>query len=268
MKPNQTDIRMLDKRLRRFVLVPGCLCFLLIGLDVIAQAQSLTAKEIVRKADERMRGTSSYAEMTMEIIRPEWKRTMSMKTWSKGSDYALIYIVAPAKDKGTVSLKIGNEMWNWLPSIERSIKVSPSMMMQSWMGSDFTNDDLIRQSSVVDDYEHKLLGEEKLANIDCYKIELTAKPEAPVVWGKFVTWISKNEFNQLKAEYYDEEGILVSVMTGYDLKTLGGRLLPARWEMVPAAKNGNKTVMTYNKIDFNVAIDDSFFSKQNMNRVR
>src|SRR5688572_33433290 len=119
--------------------------------STISLAQQPSAKEIVQKADERMRGSSNYAELTMQIVRPEWKRTMSMKSWAKGTDYALVYIVSPVKDKGTVSLKIGNEMWNWLPSIDRSIKVSPSMMMQSWMGSDFTNDDLIRQSSIVED---------------------------------------------------------------------------------------------------------------------
>lgn len=231
-------------------------------------AQSLTARGIIKQADERMRGNSSYAELTMEIIRPEWKRTMSMKSWAKGTDYALVYIVSPVKDKGTVSLKIGNEMWNWLPTIERSIKVSPSMMMQSWMGSDFTNDDLIRQSSIVQDYNHTLLGDEKFQNSHCYKVELIPKPDAPVVWGKIVTWIAKENYNQLKAEYYDEDGSLINTMTGYDLKTLDGRLLPTRWEMVPAGKPGNKTVMTYNKIDFNVGLDDSFFSKQNMNRVR
>lgn len=231
-------------------------------------AQSLTAKEIIRKADERMRGKSNFAQLSMEIIRPEWKRTMSMKSWSKGTEYALVYVVSPAKDKGTVSLKIGNEMWNWLPSIERSIKVSPSMMMQSWMGSDFTNDDLIRQSSIVEDYEHRIVGEEKLENFDCYKLELIPKPEAPVVWGKILTWVTKKEFNQLKVEYYDEDGELINVMTGSDLKTLDGRLLPTRWEMVPADKTGHKTVMTYTDIDFNVELSDDFFSKQNMNRVR
>lgn len=244
---------------------------LLLALLVIsfaAPAQQLSAKEIVRRADERMRGESSYAELSMEIIRPEWKRTMSMKSWSKGTEYALVYVMAPAKDKGTVSLKIGNEMWNWLPTIERSIKVSPSMMMQSWMGSDFTNDDLIRQSSIVNDYEHTILGEEKLQNIDSYKIQLTPKPDAPVVWGKIVTWISKKNYNQLKVEYYDEDENLVNVMTGYDLRNLGGRLLPTRWEMVPADEPGKKTVMTYTNLNFNVDLADSFFSKQNMNRVR
>ena len=230
--------------------------------------QTLTAKQIIQKADDRLRGNSSYAEIAMDIIRPEWKRTMRMKSWAKGTDYALVYIASPAKDKGTVSLKIGNEMWNWLPSIERSIKVSPSMMMQSWMGSDFTNDDLIRQSSIVEDYEHQLLGEEKLEGTDCYKIQLIPNPEAPVVWGKIITWITKKEFNQLKVEYYDEDGTLINVMTGSDLKTLDGRLLPTRWEMIPADKNGHRTVMTYTNIDFDVKLDENFFSKQNMNRVR
>jgi outer membrane lipoprotein-sorting protein len=231
-------------------------------------AQGLSATEIVRQADERMRGNSNYAELSMEIIRPEWKRTMSMKSWAKGTEYALVYIASPAKDKGTVSLKIGNEMWNWLPSIERSIKVSPSMMMQSWMGSDFTNDDLIRQSSIVEDYQHTLLGEENFLSTPCYKIQLIPKPEAPVVWGKIIAWITKAEYNQLKVEYYDEDGSLINVMTGYDLKTLDGRLLPTRWEMVPADKPGNKTVMIYTNLDFNIKLDDNFFSKQNMNRVR
>lgn len=233
-----------------------------------ACAQSLTATEIVQKADEQLRGSSSYAEMTMEIIRPTWTRTMSLKSWAKGTKYALVYVTAPAKDRGTVSLKIGNEMWNWLPSIERSIKVSPSMMMQSWMGSDFTNDDLIRQSSVVDDYEHELLGEETLQGKQCYKVQLIPKPEAPVVWGKVILWISNDNYNQLKVEYYDEDDFLVNVMTGYEIKNVGDRVLPTRWEMVPADKQGHKTVMTYNNIDFNIEIADSFFSKANMSRVR
>jgi outer membrane lipoprotein-sorting protein len=233
-----------------------------------SRGQSVNAKEIVKKADERLRGTSNYSELTMEIIRPEWKRSMAMKSWSKGNDYALVYILSPAKDKGTVSLKLGNEMWNWLPSIERSIKVSPSMMMQSWMGSDFTNDDLIKQSSIVNDYTHSILGEEKFQNIECYKIQLIPKPDAPVVWGKIITWISKENNNQLKVEYYDEDGTLINVMTGYDLKTMDGRLIPTRWEMVPADEQLHKTVMTYKTIDFIVKLDDSFFSKQNMKRVR
>lgn len=235
----------------------------------VAKAQSdPQATELVKIADERMRGLSNYTEMTMEIVRPDWTRTMSMKSWAKGKDYALVYILSPAKDKGTVSLKIKNEMWNWLPSIERSIKVSPSMMMQSWMGSDFTNDDLINQSSIVEDYEHRIVGEEEFQGIDTYIIELMPKPDAPVVWGKILMWISKDLNNQLKVEYFDEDQELVNVMTGYDLKELDGRRMPTRWEMVPVGEKGKKTVLTYNTIDFDIDIDESFFSRQNMNRVR
>lgn len=109
----------------------------------VAHAQDIT--EIIKKADEKFRGTSSQGEMTMIIQRPTWSREVSMKNWTLGNDYSMIYITAPAKEKGQVFLKRHNEMWNWVPSIERMIKIPPSMMMQSWMGSDFTNDDLVRE---------------------------------------------------------------------------------------------------------------------------
>jgi len=137
-----------------------------------AQSQTLSAKEIVKKADDKMRGLTSQGEMTMTIMRPSWSRTVTMKSWQKGSDYALVLITSPAKDKGQVFLKIKTEMWNWVPSIEKMIKIPPSMMMQSWMGSDFTNDDLVRESSLVKDYTHKLLGKEVVREKMCYKIEL------------------------------------------------------------------------------------------------
>jgi len=126
-------------------------------------------KEIIRISDEKFRGTSSEGEMTMIIQRPTWSREVSMKNWSLGTEYSLIYITAPAKEKGQVFLKRDKEMWNWVPNIERMIKIPPSMMMQSWMGSDFTNDDLVRESSIVKDYTHKLLGEEIVDGYNCYK---------------------------------------------------------------------------------------------------
>jgi outer membrane lipoprotein-sorting protein len=125
------------------------------------------AKEIVQKSDQLMRSNSSYSELIMKIVKPDWSRTVSMKAWALEPDYALMYITAPARDKGSVTLKRKNEVWNWLPSAQRVIKIPPSMMLQSWMGSDFTNDDLVRQSSIVDDYEHKIAGEEK---VDGYEL--------------------------------------------------------------------------------------------------
>jgi outer membrane lipoprotein-sorting protein len=233
---------------------------------IIITAQD--AKEIVRKSDQLMRSNSSYSEMEMTIVKPGWSRTVSMKAWALEPDYALMYVTAPARDKGSVTLKRKNEVWNWLPSAQRVIKIPPSMMLQSWMGSDFTNDDLVRQSSIVEDYNHKLVGEEKIDGYECYKIEMIPKPEAGVVWGKILVWISKEKFLQVKSEFYDEDGFLVKTFKGSNEKKMGGRDILTRWEMIPEDKPGNKTILEYKDIKFNYKVDVSFFSEQNMKRVR
>jgi outer membrane lipoprotein-sorting protein len=226
------------------------------------------AKEIVEKANELIRAKSSYSEITMEVIKPDWSREMRMKIWSLEPDYGLVLITEPAKEKGMVTLKRKKEVWNWVPSVNRVIKLPPSMMLQSWMGSDFTNDDLVRQSSIVEDYTHAMAGEEAMEGYDCYKIELTPKPEAGVVWGQIITWISKKGYLQLRADYYDEDMELIKSMIGSDVKVMGGRTIPCHWEMVPLDKPGQKTVMDYLEIEFNIDISESYFSQQNMKRVR
>ena len=227
----------------------------------------LNAKEIIQKADEKMRGKTSFGEMKMTIVRPTWSREVTMKSWSKGEELALILITAPARDKGAAFLKRHQEIWNWQPSIDRAIKLPPSMMMQSWMGSDFTNDDLVKESSVINDYAHKLIGSEKIGDRDCYKIELKPKEDAAVVWGKVLSWIDKKDFLQMKVEFYDEEGYLVNTMYGKQIKTLGGKLLTSVLEVVPADEPGNKTIVEYLRMEFDKPIDDAFFSLQNMKRV-
>ena len=226
------------------------------------------ATEIVRMADEKFRGESSRGVTTMIIERPSWSREISMKNWSLGDEYSMIYITAPAKEKGQVFLKRKSEMWNWVPTIERMIKIPPSMMMQSWMGSDFTNDDLVRESSIVKDYDQVLTGEETLRDYECHKIELTPHPEASVVWGKIIMWISKNEYHWLKAEFYDEDGELVNTEILSEIKLMDDREMPTRMEMIPADKKGHKTILIFDEIEFNVDLDESFFSQQNMRRIR
>jgi outer membrane lipoprotein-sorting protein len=226
------------------------------------------ATEIVKKADELMKAKSSYSDITMKIVKPDWSREMGMKVWALEPDYAMIYITEPARDKGTVTLKRKTEVWNWLPSAQKVIKIPPSMMLQSWMGSDFTNDDLVKESSVIKDYTHKILGEEKIDDMDCYKIQLTPKPDAGVVWGKIIAWIAKDTYLEPKVEYYDEDGFMVKQFIGSNLQRMDGRNIFTHWEMVPEDKPGNKTIMDYNKIQFNIKTDESFFSEQNMKRVR
>ena len=226
------------------------------------------ATEIIKKADELMRANSSYSEIRMTIEKPDWSRTIGMKAWALEPDYAVMYITEPARDKGTVTLKRFNEVWNWLPSAQKVIKIPPSMMLQSWMGSDFTNDDLVKASSIVKDYTHKLIGDEKIEGYDCYKLELIPKPEAGVVWGKIITWVVKEKYLEVKTDYYDEDGTLVKAFNGSVEKKMGGRNIFAHWEMIPYDKPGNKTVLDYDEVKFNIKIDESFFSEQNMKRVR
>ena len=242
--------------------------FLVLASAFSAFGQDINIEEIVRQADEKFRGTSSKGELTMIIERPSWSRTVSMKNWTLGNDYSLIYITEPAKEKGQVFLKRDKEMWNWVPNIERMIKIPPSMMMQSWMGSDFTNDDLVKESSMADDYNQKLLGYEVIEGYNCYKIELIPHEDAAVVWGKVIMWISKDELHWLKAEFYDEDGYLVNTEILSDIKKMDDRVMPTRLEMIPADEEGHKTIMIFDKIDFDVDIKESFFSQQNMKRIR
>lgn len=239
---------------------------LLFAFIVVLPAQDATG--IIQKAENKLRGSSSKGEMTMTIIRPDWTREVGIKSWALGTEYSLILITGPARDKGSTFLKRKQEMWSWQPSIDRTIKMPPSMMMQSWMGSDFTNDDLVKESSIITDYDHKLLGSQKMEGRDCWKIELIAHEDAPVVWGKILLWVDKEESMQLRTEFYDEDDYLVNTMIGSDIKKLGGRWLPAKLEIIPAEEEGHKTVLQYISLDFNTNIKESFFSMQNMKRVR
>lgn len=240
------------------------LVFLFSGVSIFAQS----AAEIIKKAEQKMRGESSYAEMKITTVRPKWSREMTLKSWSKGKELAMILITAPAREKGTVFLKNNKDVWNWVPSIERNIKLPPSMMSQSWMGTDLSNDDLVRETEKDDDYTHQLLGEEMINGRLCWKIEMTPKEDAAVVWGKIISWIDKKEYVTLKSELYDEDELLVNIMNAYDIKNYGGVTLPSRMEIIPVEKEGHKTIMEYVRLEFNIKIEDTFFSIQNMSKVK
>jgi len=245
-----------------FLMVQG-LCINMVN------AQDLSATDIIRKADEKFNGEkSSYSVMSMKVIRPEWQRTIEFKSWTFGRDFALTLITAPAKETGQTFLKRGSEMWSWNPSISRLIKLPPSMMSQGWMGSDYTNDDILRESSVVNDYVHEIVGEENIDGRSCYKINMTAKENASIVWGKQIRWIDKKDFLVLKAELYDEDGYLVRTETGSDIRIMDGRTITSKIELVPEEEPENKTLVEIREIKFNISVEDSFFSQQNMKRVR
>ena len=238
--------------------------FVLFNLHVNAQ----DAYQIIKKADDHLRGSSQKAEMSIEVQRPKWSRTMEIKAWSLGNEYSFILINAPARDKGTVFLKREKEIWNWQPKIEKVIKLPPSMMMQSWMGSDFTNDDLVKESSILLDYTHEIIGDTLILNRACYTIQLIPKPEAAVVWGKIKTFIDKKDFLQLGSEFYDEDGYLINKMEASEIQPFGNKILPSKMVMTPVEEEGQKTILRYKSIEYNIDIDEAFFSKQNMKRLR
>jgi len=231
--------------------------------------QDLSPGEIIRKADEKFNGEkTSISTMAMTIVRPTWERTIEFKNWTSGRDYALTLITAPARDKGQSFLKRENEMWNWNPTISRLIKLPPSMMSQGWMGSDYTNDDILKESSVVNDYHHEILGEEEYDGHLCYKIRMDAKEDAAVIWGHQIRWIDKKDFLFLKSELYDEDGYLVRTELGSQVKLMDDRLIPTRIELIPAEEEDQKTIIEILEVEFNTPITDNFFSQQNMKRVR
>lgn len=250
------------KRIRQLILLLSILIAFIDSLN--AQA----AKDIVKRSEDIMRGNTSQAEMSIITQRSQWKRELRLKSWTKGNDYVIILIQSPAKEKGIAFLKRKKEIWNWVPSLNRSIKLPPSMMSQSWMGTDFKNDDLVKESSILNDYQHKLIGDCNILNKECYKIELIPLPESSVVWGKIILCIGKSNFLLLQAEYYNEDNKLINTMRANKTGNLGGRQLVTEYELIPNDKPENKTLMIYNKIKFDAEIKDDFFSIPNLSRLK
>ncbi len=242
------------------------LMLLLVVLVVPIWAQSddaINVDSLVHEVDRLYRAQSSYAEIEMEIITPHWERTLRMKAWSQGMDKTFIRITAPAREEGMGTLRIEDEMWNYLPKANKVIKIPPSMMMGSWMGSDFTNDDLVREFSLFDDYTYELIepdsGDEHL-----HYINLVPHEDLPVVWGNIVVGATKDEILPVWQKYYDERGDLMRVLYYYDVREMGGRRLPTVLEMVPQNEEGDKTIIRYLDLNFNVEPDPETFSLRNL----
>ena len=252
--------------------IDRCLVGLLLGGVLLAArpvlAQEESALEIIRKADELTRGDTQSGTYYMTIVRPDWERTMVFEYWSEGTNKSFIRIKEPVKERGVTFLKIGREMWQYVPRINRVIKIPPSMMLQSWMGSDFTNDDLVKESSIVDDYTHALLGREMMEEGEAYKVELTPKPKAPVAWDRLVEWIRVGDYMPLRAEFFNERGERVRTMVYSDFREMGGRVVPARFELIEEKKPGRKTIMVLEDVIFDKPIGRTVFTQANLRRAR
>lgn len=235
---------------------------LLVLLSSPLQAQ--TAREIIDRVDRLLRGESSRGRITMEITTEHWSRSLDMEIWSLGVEHSLVRVQSPAREAGTATLKAGQEVWNYLPRVDRTIKVPPSLMMGSWMGSHFTNDDLVKESRIVDDYDFEISFEGEREGVEVWEFQLTPRPEAPVIWGRIDEQVRKADLMPTWIRYYDEDGGLVRTMTFSDYRTMGDRLVPASMLVIPADKPEEHTVLTYHELDFGISLDENFFSLRNL----
>lgn len=227
-------------------------------------AQQPNADELVRRSDDAVRGKTEVGNVIMTVSTPDWQRTLELRYWAVNPDETFIRVIGPAKEAGTGTLRLGSNMWNYLPSVERTIKIPPSLMLESWMGSDFTNDDLVRESSLVKDYEHRMDGETKEGGDACYRIIATAKPEAPVVWTRIVLYVRKSDSIPRREEYYDSKGKVQKVLTFDDIRETGGKLYPMRWKMVSVNKTGHETLLQFIKLTLDRPIPNSVFTQENL----
>lgn len=235
---------------------------------VAGSAQSQDAREIIRQMEHNLHGDASVNEMSMQVVRPRYTREVTMRSWSLGDDYSLIYVTAPARDAGTAFLKRGNEIWNYQPNIDRTIKMPPSMLSQSWMGSDFTNDDLVNASSFTNDFSHEHTGTEIIDGHECYVIEMKPNPDNPIVYEKVIYWVSKEYYLPVRTENYDEYDDLVSTVHFREIKNMGGKYIHTIMEMIPADRDNQKTVITTHSANFGVDIKQDFFSTRNLTNIR
>lgn len=240
---------------------------LVMSVSSLAGAQR-TPSEIIDHVDRIMRGDSSRGRATMEVVTEHWERSITMDVWSLGTEYSLVRVTAPAKEAGTATLKAEKDIWNYLPKVDRTIKVPASMMSGAWMGSHFTNDDLVKESRLVEDYDIEIHFEGERDGVDVWEFHLTPKPEAAVVWGSIEYRIRREDYMPVWAKYYDEDGGLSRTLEFKDFRTMGGRLVPAIMDMHPADKPDERTTMIYDSLEFDVDIDRSFFSLQNLKRRR
>jgi outer membrane lipoprotein-sorting protein len=228
----------------------------------------MTADEIIAKMDSLMRGKTSYGESEMDIVTPSWSRTIRMKSWSDGTEKFFIHILQPPREKGITFLKNQGLLYQYLPSAEMRVKITPSMMLQSWMGSDFTNDDLVRESSIVNDYTHRLAGKETQGGRACHVIECIPKEGAPVVWGKLMMWVDVSEMLPVREEFFSEKNEKIKVLEFTDFVQANDRKVPSRWTMTPLNKTGHKTVYRLLSIRFNEKIDPQVFTLRNLEKPR
>jgi hypothetical protein len=230
------------------------------GIVRSSQHAEIDVRKIIDRIDRIFRGNSSIGTMEMSVATSHWRRDMTLAIWSEGTDKVLVKVLAPKKEAGTATLKVGSDIWNYLPKIDRTIRIPTSMMMASWMGSHFTNDDLVKESRLVRDYDIKLSFEGVRSGQEVYEFTLNPMPQAPVVWGRIIMEVRKKDLMPLWARYYAEDGRLKRTLEFSQFREMGGRLLPSVMHMTPEDKPGEYTEMRYSDLKFDIPLPPDTFS--------
>ncbi len=236
--------------------------FFIMLLCCMAAVWSSEAHEVMKKIDENMRGQNIYLQMAMTIHTKGHSRTMKMQSWSKGTKKSFVKTIYPPKDRGITFLSLDNQMWQYVPKIERIIKIPPSMMLQNWMGSDITNDDMVKQSSVVEDYDPKILNKEG----DIVTMQLTPKEDAAVVWGKIISRINLKTYTSEKDIFYDEDGEVVRTFYYSGVTQYGKYYMPTYWKLQPQHKPYNYTEIRLEAVTYDQEISEDYFRKSALRR--
>ena len=242
------------------------LALLLVVEPAWAVRKAENADALVAKAEVQTCGKTFQSAMTMVVDHDGSTRTLAMNLTTVGREKAIVKIRKPAKDRDSGDLRIELNLWQYLANIERIIKIPPSMMLQNWQGSDFTNDDLVRSSSLARDYTHRIVGHETVDGHKTVKIDCDPKPTAPVVWGKVVLWLREEDAVPIKEEFYTENGELIKVMNGKDIKSFGSHTIPTTMIMTSLKKSNSKTTLHYDTAVFDKAIDGSVFTQENLRK--
>jgi outer membrane lipoprotein-sorting protein len=241
--------------------VIALLC-ILTGSGIAFSQSRPSVQEVIDSIDQLYRADSSYAQMEMEITNPNWERTLRLKAWSQGTEKTLIRILEPAKERGTGTLRIGNEMWNYLPKVDKTIRIPPSMMMSSWMGSDFTNDDLVKEFTFSQDYTFQYTEVDNPEDNRLY-IECIPKQGRPIVWDRVLLAVDAESLLPVSEKFYNEQGQLMRTMNFRDVRTFHDRRIPSVMELVPKDEKG-KTIIRYLEAEFNIDIPADTFTTRNL----
>ena len=237
-------------------------CFVFPGLS---QAADPTIEELLDAVDDANRGTSSHSKISMHVKTQRYERTMSMEAWSRGTEETLVRITAPAKDAGVCTLMVEENIWNYLPKVDRTMKVPSGMMSGSWMGSHFSNDDLVKETRLSEDYNATLKSAPSKSADGMWHINLIPKPDAPVVWGHLEMIIHPDKY-PVKTTYFDEDGTAMRRMDFTDVKPNGNRHAPMRMTLTPLEKEGEFTELVYETLELDVELDERIFTVQSLRR--